>query len=59
MYLHEIQLYLPGGPVTVRAGFSDDLPLAGLLGMEGFFDKFKVIFNPIARECELERVHKI
>jgi hypothetical protein len=58
MYLHEIQLYLPGGPVTVRAGFSESLPLAGLLGMEGFFDKFKVTFDPVARECDLERIHQ-
>ena len=55
-YLHEISLYVPGGPVNVMAGFSDDLPVAGLLGMSGFFDHFKVIFDPTAQACEIERI---
>ena len=55
-HLHEIALYLPGGIVNVTAGFSDDLPIAGLLGMNGFFDHFKVVFDPTAQRCEIERM---
>ena len=55
-HLHEISLYLPGGIVNVTAGFSDDLPIAGLLGMNGFFDHFKVVFDPTAQRCEIERM---
>jgi hypothetical protein len=56
MYLHDIALYLPGGIVNITAGFSDDLPVAGLLGMNGFFDHFTVLFDPTAQRCEIERV---
>jgi hypothetical protein len=41
LFLHEIALYVPGGPVTTPAGFSDNLPIAGLLGMMGFFEHFR------------------
>jgi hypothetical protein len=51
-----VALYVPGGIVNIRAGFSDDLPIAGLLGMNGFFDHFNVYFNPTAHQCELERI---
>jgi hypothetical protein len=56
IYLHDIGLYIPGGLVEIRAGFSFELPIAGLLGMTGFFDHFKIIFDPILRHCELERL---
>lgn len=56
MFMHDISLYLPGGIVTVRAGFSDLLPTPGLLGMSGFFEHFKITFDPSAARCELERI---
>jgi Aspartyl protease len=37
IYVHDISLYAPEGIIMTRAGFSRDLPLAGLLGMDGFF----------------------
>jgi hypothetical protein len=55
-YLHDILLYAPGGIISIRAGFSEDLPIAGLLGMNGFFDHFRVTFDPIAQHCDLERL---
>ncbi len=55
-YLHDIALHAPGGIISCRAGFSDDLPIAGLLGMNGFFDHFKVVFDPTGQRCELERI---
>lgn len=53
-YFHSVNLYAPGGVLAIRAGFSDDLPIAGLLGMNGFFDHFKIIFNHESLHCELE-----
>jgi hypothetical protein len=55
-YLHDISLYAPGGIIRISAGFAEDLPIAGLLGMNGFFDHFKVIFDPTSQHCEIERI---
>ena len=58
IYLHDISLYAPGGVVPARAGFSDVLPIAALLGMAGFFEYFKITFHPIELRVELERVYR-
>lgn len=58
-YLHDVCLYIPGGAVIVRAGFSGDLPVAGLLGMQGFFDVFKITFDPTLLCCKLDRLYKV
>jgi hypothetical protein len=57
-YLHDVKLYLPGGAVQVKAGFKEKLPVAGLLGMNGFFEHFKVLFDSDSKVCELEQVHR-
>jgi hypothetical protein len=54
--VHDISIYLPGGIANITAGFSDDLPVAGLLGMTGFFEHFKMCFDPTAFRVELERI---
>ncbi len=56
VYMHDVHLYVPGGIITINAGFSYDLPIAGLLGMSGFFDRFRITFDPTAQHCELERL---
>jgi len=58
VYAHDICLYAPGGIISVRAGFSPDLPIAGLLGMKGFFDSFKITFDASALACTLERIYQ-
>jgi hypothetical protein len=58
IFLHDICLYAPGGIIATRAGFSDALPIAGLLGMAGFFENFKVMFDSTALRCELERIYQ-
>jgi len=35
-WIHQVVLYIPGGPVHIHAAFKENLPLAGLLGMNGF-----------------------
>lgn len=58
VYVHDISLYAPGGIVPATAAFSDELPLAGLLGMAGFFEYFKISFDPAALCVELERLYQ-
>jgi hypothetical protein len=55
-WLHPIALYIPGGPVKIEAAFKENLPLAGLLGMTGFFDQFNITFDSAAQQCVLERI---
>jgi hypothetical protein len=56
IYLHDISLYVPGGIIATRAGFSANLPAAGIVGMMSFFDNFKITLDPTGLRCELERV---
>jgi len=55
-YLHDIKLFIPGGPVVTKAAFKEKLPIAGLLGMSGFFEHFRVTFYGAARQCTLDRI---
>jgi len=57
-YLHDVNLYAPGGIILIRAAFTENLPVVGILGMHGFFDHFKVTFDPTAQRCELERIYQ-
>ncbi len=57
-WLHDVMLHLPGGPVRVTAGFKENLSVAGLLGMRGFFEHFHVRFDSDLKECLLERVYR-
>jgi len=56
-YLHDVTLYVPGGPVIIKAGFKKKLPIAGLLGMCGFFEHFRITFDGSAQRCILERIY--
>jgi hypothetical protein len=58
VWLHEVNLHLPGGMVTVQAGFQPSLPVAGLLGMTGFFEHFRITFDAANLQCEFERIFK-
>ena len=46
IYLHNVSLYIQGQIIKIRAGFTGELPLAGLLGRIGFFEHFKITFDP-------------
>jgi hypothetical protein len=58
VYVHEISLFVPGGPVNIRAGFMNGLRVAGLLGMNGFFENFIVKFDLSELAFETERIHR-
>jgi hypothetical protein len=57
-YSHPITLYIPGGSVQIHAAFSETLPVGGLLGIDGFFEYFRIAFEPAILECHLERIYK-
>lgn len=59
MWLHEVALYVRGGPVKILAAFQENLPVAGLLGMQGYFEHFTVTFDAAARECRIERIYRV
>jgi len=60
IYLHNVSLYVPGHIIKIRAGFTDELPIAGLLGRVGFFEHFKITFDPSNNPpgFDLERIHR-
>jgi hypothetical protein len=55
-YLHDMALYAPGGVIQIRAAFSYELPLAGILGMDGFFEHFTLTFDPVGKQIEVQRI---
>jgi hypothetical protein len=46
VYYHNIKIKLLGQMIALRAGFSDDLSVAAILGRSGFFDSFTITFDP-------------
>jgi hypothetical protein len=58
-WVHDIVLYAFGGPLSIRAGFKENLPLAALLGMNGFFEHFDVTFHGALLKCSIDRIRPI
>lgn len=60
IFLHTVSLYVLGNMFKIRAGFADKLPLAGLLGRIGFFEYFKITFDPSSNPpgFDLERIYR-
>src|SRR5262249_43357905 len=46
VYYHQVKIRVLGSIVSTVAGFSSRLAVAAILGRIGFFDNFKVTFNP-------------
>jgi hypothetical protein len=57
-WLHRISLYIPGGAVTITAAFKENLEVAGLLGMSGFFEHYTITFDSVAEVCLLDRHYR-
>lgn len=47
IYIHNISLHVPGSHILkINAAFTEELPMAGILGRKGFLEHFKVLFDP-------------
>lgn len=61
IYLHNVCLHVPGGHLLrIKAGFTAELPMAGILGRNGFMDQLKVLFDPsgVAPGFEIDRYYR-
>jgi hypothetical protein len=60
VWVHPIHLFIGTDLLAVDAAFSPELPLAGLLGRKGFFEFYRVTFDPEPNppELEIERVYR-
>ncbi len=60
VWTHRVVLYVHEHAMQLDAAFIDALPVTGLLGRKGFFENFKITFDPTGDTpgMELERVHK-
>lgn len=60
LYFHKVKVCLGSWSFDTTAGFSDALSVAGILGRRGFFESFKVTFDPlnVPPSVELERVNR-
>lgn len=61
VWVHSIALFVGEHVLQVNAAFAETLPVAGLLGRNGFFEHFKITFDPASDPpgLELERVHRV
>ena len=46
VYFHDVDLHADADIIRIKAGFSERLPIAGILGRRGFFEHFIVTFDP-------------
>lgn len=60
VWVHSVQLFIGSDLLAIDAAFAPGLPLGGLLGRSGFFESYKVTFDPAPNppEMELERVYR-
>jgi hypothetical protein len=60
VWIHPVILYIGEHALNIKACFAQTLPVAGLLGRVGFFEHFKITFDPTSNPpgLELERVYK-
>jgi hypothetical protein len=60
VWIHPVQLYVGAEILEINAAFAKSLPVAGILGRIGFFEHFKITFDPSTDPpgLELERIYK-
>ena len=60
VWVHPISLFVGEHVLQLNAAFSETLPVAGLLGRSGFFEHFRITFDPAGHPpgLELERIYK-
>jgi hypothetical protein len=59
-FFHDVGLHVGTDIIRIRAGFCDQLSVAGILGRRGFFDNFMVTFDHAAvpPAFEIQRIHR-
>jgi hypothetical protein len=59
-FFHDIGLHVGTDIIRIKAGFCDQLAVAGILGRNGFFDNFMVTFDHsvVPPELEIQRIHR-
>jgi hypothetical protein len=60
VWIHPVVLYVGPNALNISAAFCKMLPVAGLLGRKGFFEHFRITFDPSSEPpgLEIERVNK-
>lgn len=60
VYYHQVKLQIGTSLISINAGFSEHLSVAGLLGRHGFFEHYSVLFDPSNNPpgFEITRIHR-
>ena len=58
IYFHEVTLRVARASVRIMAGFCYELTVPALLGRHGFFDNFRVTFDPTRMGMQIDRVER-
>lgn len=60
VYYHRVKLNVASQIIPISAGFSAQLSVAAILGRHGFFEHFKVVFDPssIPPGLTIERIYR-
>lgn len=60
VFFHTVRLFVGSESLTIPAGFTPELSVAGVLGRRGFFDNFAVRFDTASTppSLEIERIHR-
>ena len=56
VYFHEVLMLVAGTSVRTKIGFCFGLPVTALLGRHGFFEHFRVTFDPARMGMRIDRV---
>jgi hypothetical protein len=46
VHYHDIHLWVGADRIKIRAGFSEKISVAAILGRRGFFENFIITFDP-------------
>ena len=59
-YFHRVKVLIFGETFETMAGFSQDLAVAGILGLRGFFENFVVTIDSSTDPpyCHIEKIHR-
>ncbi|MBM3752414.1 MAG: hypothetical protein FJW38_00350 [Acidobacteria bacterium] len=55
VYFHEVTLRVQRQSIRTVVGFCFELSVPALLGRHGFFDHFKITFDPLRRGMQIDR----